>query len=212
MKRKPATRTAAKPRRKAAPATRLPREQRETQLIDVALQMFIDHGYQGTALDDIARAAGISRPIIYRLFGSKDAIYIACLKRARETLNQSFRSAGDFPSLEDRMRSIASSYFGFVENNQSSWKLLFGGGAAVAGAAAEQARELRFITVENIASSFAKGYTGLDRRKLELFAHGISGAGEQVAKWWIANPEVRQEEVVKVFMQFAWNGLSDLPS
>src|SRR6476620_6238480 len=67
---------------------RLPRAERELQILEVALEMFISKGYQGTSMEDIAEAAGISRPIVYNLFGTKDAIYLACLRDARQHLDQ----------------------------------------------------------------------------------------------------------------------------
>jgi len=61
--------------------TRMKPEDRERQLLEVAQRMFVERGYQGTAMEDIAKAAGVTRPVVYKLFGNKDGIYLACLKK-----------------------------------------------------------------------------------------------------------------------------------
>ncbi len=194
--------------RKVAPPIRLRREHRGQQLLDVALQLFIGHGYQGTSMEDIASAAGVTRPIIYNHFGSKDGIYLACLRRARGELDRIIAAAAlPNSTLEERLRGGITGYFTFVERNRDSWSILFGGGVAVAGSAAEEAAELRNATVRGIADLFSGAVKDMDRRTLEAYAHATSGAGEQLAKWWQANPKVKRAQVVEHLMAFAWQGL-----
>lgn len=191
--------------------SRLPRERRGQQLLDVALQLFIEQGYQGTSMEDIASAAGVSRPIIYNHYGSKDGIYLACLRSARAELDRCIAEsalAGD--TLELRLRGGITGYFTFVERNRSAWRMLFGGGVAVAGTAAEEAAALRNATVRGITDLLASVVVGVDRPTLEAYAHATSGAGEQLAKWWQLNPEMSRSQVVDHLMAFAWQGLQPL--
>ena len=110
------------------PRKRMPRAEREQQMIEVALNLFVSAGYQGTSIEHIAAAAGVSRPILYNLFGSKDKIYLACLKRARECLNNRLIEAvGSASSFQDRLRAGMDGYFQFVEQNRAAWRLLFAG-------------------------------------------------------------------------------------
>jgi len=109
---------------------RLPRAERELQILKIALERFISKGYQGTSMEDIAEAAGISRPIVYNLFGSKDAIYLACLRDARQQLDQRLVEAGSAPPHvhgHARLRAGIDGYFRFVEQDRAAWRLLFGG-------------------------------------------------------------------------------------
>uniref|UniRef100_UPI00037A42DC TetR/AcrR family transcriptional regulator n=1 Tax=Solimonas variicoloris TaxID=254408 RepID=UPI00037A42DC len=55
---------------------RVPRAFREEQLLDVAQALFAKQGYQGTSIEDIAAAAGVTRPMVYNYFESKDGIYL----------------------------------------------------------------------------------------------------------------------------------------
>ena len=72
---------------------RVPRAIREQQLLDHAEQLLLENGYGGFSIEDLCRAAGVSRPIVYEHFGSKDGVYIACLRRIRGEFEQAIRDA-----------------------------------------------------------------------------------------------------------------------
>ena len=176
-------------------------------MIDVAMELFVSAGYQGTSIEDIATAAGVTRPIVYNLFGSKDKIYLACHKRARECLNtRLIEAVGSASSFQDRLRAGIDGYFQFVERDSEAWRLLFGGGAAVAGSAAEEARHLRFDTVGKIAELLSPFMSDIERCVLEVNAHALSGAAEQVAKWWLENDHISRETVVDMLTSLLWAG------
>lgn len=192
-------------------ARRMPRAKREQQLLNVALQLFIEHGYQGTSMEDIASAAGVTRPIVYNHFGSKDGIYLACLRRARESLDQHIVDAAkDLTTLQGRLNAGVEGYFTFVDENRSSWHLLFGGGIAIAGTASEEASRLRFQSVEKIAQLLFGVVDDIDTEKGEAIAHAVSGAGEQLAKWWLQRPQVSKQHVMELMINFCWSGLKAL--
>ena len=59
--------------------TRMPAAERRHELIEVAIRVFSEGSYRGTTTAEIARAAGISEPILYRHFSSKRELYLAAL-------------------------------------------------------------------------------------------------------------------------------------
>ena len=63
----------------ARPARRLTADARRRQLFDVALTLFAEHGYSATTMDDIAEAAGVTKPLVYQHFDSKRALYLELL-------------------------------------------------------------------------------------------------------------------------------------
>jgi AcrR family transcriptional regulator len=63
----------------SATSRRLPAAERRAGLVDAALRVFADGSYDGATTAEIARAAGVSEPILYRHFGSKRDLYVACL-------------------------------------------------------------------------------------------------------------------------------------
>lgn len=190
------------PRRRLAP------EARRAQLIAVAEQVFVAHGYQGTAVEDIAAAAGVTRTLIYKYFADKDEIYLECLRAARDELDTAVvAAAGGAVSPEDQLRAGLGAYFRFVRDSGSTWDVLFGGGAAVAGRVAEAAAEQRYRTAEVIAGLVRTAAPHVDDESASAYAHAISGAAEQLAKWWRRHPEVAVDVLVARMMDALWTGL-----
>src|SRR5438046_10737013 len=72
---------------------RVPREVRRTQLLELAEELFMEKGYGGFSIDDLCRAAGVSRPIVYEHFGSKDGLYVACLRSIRAEFEHALLAA-----------------------------------------------------------------------------------------------------------------------
>ena len=186
---------------------RLPRAERELQILKLALDLFISKGYERTSMEDIAEAAGVSRPIVYNLFGTKDAIYLACLRDARQQLDQCLVEAiGPHTDGQARLRAGIDGYFRFVEQDRAAWRLLFGGGAAVAGAAGSEARLMRFETVAKVTALLAPLMPQVAPPLVEMQTHALSGAAEQLAKWWIENEQVERPVVVELLMGLMWRG------
>ncbi|HEX9506021.1 MAG TPA: helix-turn-helix domain-containing protein, partial [Acidimicrobiia bacterium] len=65
-------------RRPSAP--RLASDQRRRQLLDVACAEFADRGFHATSMDDLALAAGVTKPVFYQHFDSKRALFVAVLE------------------------------------------------------------------------------------------------------------------------------------
>jgi len=68
------------------PTTRLPAAERREALVDTALRVFSEGSYRGTTTAEIARASGVSEPILYRHFASKRELYLACIEEAWQRL------------------------------------------------------------------------------------------------------------------------------
>lgn len=175
----------------------------------VALDLFISKGYQGTTMEDIAEAAGVTRPVVYNIFGAKDTIYLACLRIARGHLDQRLREAfgaNTHSTGRERLRAGIEGYFQFVEQDRAAWRLLFGGGVAVAGSAVDEAKRMRFETVDGIAELLTPFMPHSTQPIVVMHAHAISGAAEQLAKWWVENESVGRPVVVDLLMDLMWRG------
>ncbi len=85
-----------------SPAVRLPAAERRQSLLEAALPIFAAGSYRGVTTAEIARAAGVSEPVLYRHFPSKRALYLACFDEAWRGLRESWEgavAAADDPSL-----------------------------------------------------------------------------------------------------------------
>lgn len=85
--------TTTSPERLAEPATRMRAEDRRELILEAAMAVFGERGYVGTTTDAVAKAAGVSQPYVVRMFGTKEALFLAVLHRALDKLLGAFRRA-----------------------------------------------------------------------------------------------------------------------
>ncbi|WP_405643283.1 TetR/AcrR family transcriptional regulator [Streptomyces sp. NBC_00019] len=105
-------------------------EERRQQLIGVALELFSQRSPDDVSIDEIATAAGISRPLVYHYFPGKLSLYEAALKRAADDLADRFVEAREGP-LGTRLLRVMRRYFDFVDDHGPGFAALMRGGPAV---------------------------------------------------------------------------------
>ncbi len=106
---------------------RLPAEQRRTQLLSVAVQVFGERGFHSTSMDEVAEAAGVTKPVLYQHFPSKRALYRELLDDVDAQLVSELVAATDAaPSGRERVEAGFAAYFRFVTENRAAFRLLFG--------------------------------------------------------------------------------------
>ncbi|MES1246249.1 MAG: TetR/AcrR family transcriptional regulator [Actinomycetota bacterium] len=99
-------------------ATRLTAAERREDILDAAQKAFAAGGYAGTSTEDIARAAGISQPYLFRLFGTKKDLFKATAARClRETLEM-FQRAAEGLRGEEALQAIGRSYGELLDNDR----------------------------------------------------------------------------------------------
>ncbi|WP_407915660.1 TetR/AcrR family transcriptional regulator [Kitasatospora sp. NE20-6] len=110
---------------------RLTVEQRREQLISVALELFSTRAPEEVGLDDVAQAAGASRPLVYRYFaGGKQQLYEAALRTAADELSRRFRVSGVGTPTE-QLAEVLDGYFAFVAGHAAGYGALLRGGSVV---------------------------------------------------------------------------------
>lgn len=116
----------------AAPAyRRLTVDQRRTQLITAALDLFAHHPPEDVSPDDVAAAAGVSRPLVYRYFpGGKQQLYEAALRSAADELEMCFAQEQTGP-LTRRLARALDRYLAFVDEHDAGFMALLQGGSVV---------------------------------------------------------------------------------
>jgi len=190
---------------------RVPASVRAEQLLDVAERLFAETGYSATSIEAIAAAAGVTRPVVYNHYGSKEGVYLACLRRAREQMEALlFGAMAQAPDLPSRIEAGADAYFRFLERDPARWRVLFGGDAAVPPAIAEEAMDLHLATERRFASLLDDPPEDLDPQRVTAFSHAVGGAIHQLAQWWLRNPELKREQLVAWYCDVTWNGVRAL--
>ena len=188
-------------------ASRLPAPRRRQQLLDVALQVFGELGFHPASMNDVAEAAGVTKPVLYQHFRSKRELYRQVLTDVGQQLLDAITkatAAARSPREQVELGFIA--YFRVVESNEAAFRVLFGGGtrrdeefaakvALVEGAIADAIAAL--IDVEEL--------TGEQRRQI---AHGLVGLAEGTSRLWVAEGRREPaEEVARLVADLAWRGL-----
>jgi AcrR family transcriptional regulator len=192
----------------ASPNRRLSKEDRRAKLIAAAEAVFSEVGYSDATMELIAAHDGVARSLVYEHFASIDAIYVECHRAAREELEQRvFVAVGEAgPGLEDQLRAGLIAYFTYVGDRPQRFQMLYGPGGA-GGPLAELTAELRFMTAERIAALFIAAAPHIPQYEAMAAAHIVSGAAEQIARWWQRNPDVSVTTVTEGLMTIVWPGL-----
>src|SRR6267143_3584644 len=166
-------------------STRLPAPRRRRQLLAVALRVFAERGYHPTSMNDLAEAAGVTKPVLYQHFRSKRALYLELLEdvggQLRDTIGKATSEAG---SPREQVRAGFRAYFTFVASRQQAFQLLFGGGARRDEEFADAVRSVEASIAETIAALIV--VDGLDDDRRLLLAHGIVGVAEGTSRHWLA--------------------------
>ncbi|KUN48504.1 TetR family transcriptional regulator [Streptomyces olivochromogenes] len=105
-------------------------EERRQQLIGVALDLFSRRSPDEVSIDEIASAAGISRPLVYHYFPGKLSLYEAALQRASDDLASRFVEPQEGP-LGSRLLRVMRRFFDFVDDHGPGFSALMRGGPAV---------------------------------------------------------------------------------
>src|SRR6202049_1102795 len=99
---------------------RLPAEQRRRQLLDVALDTFAERGFHATSMDDVAAAAGVTKPVLYQHFPSKRALFLELLDELGRTLLDELAGATAAAHTgRERVEGGFAAYFRFVSANEA---------------------------------------------------------------------------------------------
>lgn len=195
----------------ASPRRRMSAADRRETIMRAAGSLFGRRGYAATRLDEIAAAAQVSKPIVYRHFDSKKALYMALLEKHQGDLPSFFDqapapSAGGSPELV--LRVILEHWLDYVRLNQHAWLMLFrdsSGDAEIQALRFEVSRRAREVLVAYIAGEprFA-----VPARQLaptaEMLVSGLAG----LALWWIDHPQTPKSLVVEVAVRVSTAALA----
>ncbi|WP_369222273.1 TetR/AcrR family transcriptional regulator [Streptomyces sp. R39] len=167
-------------------------EERRQQLIGVALELFSRRSPDEVSIDEIASAAGISRPLVYHYFPGKLSLYEAALKRASEDLAGRFDEPHEGP-LGARLLRVMRRFFDFVDEHGPGFAALMRGGPAVGSSATNALIDsVRQAAYEQILSHL--GVTEAPAR-LELVVRSWISLAESTALIWLDGRRIPRGEL-----------------
>jgi AcrR family transcriptional regulator len=185
---------------------RLPAPARREQILDVAVEVFARNGFHGTSMNDVADAAGVTKPVLYQHFDSKQDLYMALLDEVGNRLLTAITKAtagvaGGRQQTEQGFRA----YFQWVADDHSAFLLLFGSRASRDEESTLAIRRITAGAADAIAPLIAANISPDHRRTL---AHGLVGLAEGVSRRLVEqgqtfDPLVLGQQVAVL----AWAGL-----
>jgi AcrR family transcriptional regulator len=185
---------------------RLPAGERRALILEAAGRLFGEQGYDAARLDDIAAAAGVTKPILYRHFADKEALYLALLARHRDDLPTFTAAMPAEGTVQERLRAVIDGWVAYVESHAYAWKMLFrdtGGGPKVRAFRTEVQAQARAVLVHAIGALSPRP---VPERELEPLAELMRMGMASTVLWWIDRPDVPREAVVDAITR-VWTGL-----
>ena len=191
----------------ASPRRRLAPEERRKLIVEAAGRLFGERGYDGTRLDAVAAAAGVTKPVLYRHFADKRALYLALLERHRADLGSFAGAVPPDGPLEARLRAVLEVWLDYVQAHSYAWRMLFrdtGGGEEVRAFRVEVHAEARAVLAGMIRHLAAPA--SIPERELEPLAELLSMGMASLVLWWTETPGVEREAVLDAIAR-VWTGL-----
>jgi AcrR family transcriptional regulator len=198
------------PRRPSGP--RLAPDERRRQLLDVACIEFAERGFHATAMDDLALAAGVTKPVFYQHFPSKRALFVAVLDdvggRLLEVLTEATASV---ETGRARVEEGFAAYFHFVANDRAAFRLLFGASARNDPEFADVVD--RVLTDTAAAVSTLIEIHGSPEHRVVL-AHAVVGMAEGISRHALTDPDGPHDpdQLASWIAELAWFGLRGVRS
>ena len=183
-------------------------------MLDAAVRVFSRRGFHAANMDDIAEQCGVSKPMIYAYHGTKEELFLACLRRESERMLTGIIEAADatLPPDEQLWRGLKS-FFEFVGAHRDGWSVLYRQARSLEPFAGELAAMRRAI-VQVIAHrlELALEKEGRPARSDDMTSMALSlvGASESLADWLASRPDEDPARTATRLMNAVWLGAAQL--
>jgi AcrR family transcriptional regulator len=197
---------------------RVPRELRRRHLLELATQLFTERGFDAASMDELAERAGVSKPVIYDQFGSKDGLLAEVVDALGIELNHAVILAVQGKTEpRELLESGSLAFYRFVGQRRGTWAMIFGAFRGVGTSphtAQDKLAEIRArqdTLVGNVILAAARAQ-GTDPDPLEVSAitRGLNGVYEGLVEWWEQHPEIEPEQLAQWTVALVLPGLNEL--
>ncbi|MEO7286281.1 MAG: TetR/AcrR family transcriptional regulator [Jatrophihabitantaceae bacterium] len=170
-------------------SARLARVEREAQMLEVATEVFCERGYAGASMNEIASRCGVTKPMLYLYFDSKERLYLACVTFVGDGLIAAIeKSVASAASPIEQVLATAAGLFSYAEQRDRAWWGVIYSETMPADSAVAEAtigyRDRIFAIINRAALAVLP-----DPLDAEIASHALIGAGESLLRWWVGRPE-----------------------
>lgn len=186
-------------------------KERREQLLDIGRGLFAERGLDGTSVEEIASAAGVSKPVVYEHFGGKEGLYAVVVDREFESLlrlvTESLNSAIHY---RGKLEKAALALLQYIEEHPDGFRILVRdshggtGTGSYASLLSEIAGEVEYV----LAQEFDRH--DYDDRFAPMYAQMLVGMVAMTGQWWLDVRKPPREDVAAHVVNLAWNGLAAL--
>jgi AcrR family transcriptional regulator len=189
--------------------TRLPAAERRRQLLEVALVVFADKGFHGTSMNEVAEAAGVTKPVLYQHFTSKEALYRELVDELGTRLERAIvEGVAEAVGPRQQVEAGFHAYFRWATREGPAFRVLF--------AERNRADPLLATAIEKVESAVAERVAGfievegLSDEERQVLAFGVVGLAESTSRHWLSlglGTGTGADAFAAQVAQLAWSGL-----
>src|SRR5437763_5523467 len=197
-----------------ASTKRLPPPERRRQILAAARELFGTGDGEEPSVDQLAAAAGVSKPILYRHFSGKRELYLAVLEdHLADLIRRLWVGLSGSADPRERLRGALQAYFEFVEERPDGYRML-----VEAGTRMDPGTRKRLGTAwDTLADGVARTVgdilrgAGLDPAGAPVYARALVGMAQGVAEGWRRTKRVPKEALADYLLALTWRGFDGLP-
>jgi AcrR family transcriptional regulator len=190
----------------------MPRDQRRASLLDAASMVFTSKGYHAAAMDDIAEAGGVSKPVLYQHFPSKLDLYLALLDASCDSLVEVVRDAlATNDHNADRVVATMGAFYAFVSSSSGEFRFVFESDLTSETAVQERLWRVNEEIADLVANVIVED-TALPPEQSKLLAISLVGIAQVSARYWVSSgTPIPIEEATSLVSRLAWRGIRGFP-
>lgn len=187
--------------------------ERRVQLMGVGREVFAELGYEAAAVEEVAQRAGVSKPIVYEHFGSKEGLHAAVVAREMDDLVARVTAGISRGSPRARFETAVAAFLTYARDEPEGFAVL------TRDSPSASARRGLTRVIDDLAQRVGEVFrseferAGYTPRVAPIYANALIGMVTQVGQWWAAEGEgFSLDHVVKHVSALGWMGLRHLPS
>ncbi|MFI5671915.1 TetR/AcrR family transcriptional regulator [Streptomyces sp. NPDC051704] len=191
-------------RRRGRPAGTkgVPRAEREEQILAAAMEEFGRHGHASASMAAIAGRVGVTKPMLYAYFDSKDGLYLACLDhiaaRVIAAIGAAMADGPAAPAGEQLPHAVLTGLFTALEDRRHAWFVLYDR-TLPPGSELRLAAQRHREAIDGLAASgtaaLLSGHGNEDPLDADALKHVWTGTVSSLMGWWIAHPELSAQDM-----------------
>ena len=197
-------------RRARTERVRMSGRERREQLVDVARKLFAEKGFEAVTIEEIASKAGVSKPVVYEHFGSKDGLYAVIVDREMNILLGSISDSLTARAPRALLEQATRALFDYIESREDGFRVLVRDSpvAQNTGNFASLLRDVASQVDERLAKEFDRN--SFPAKFAPMYSNMFVGMVALTGQWWLDVRKPKKDEVIAHVVNLAWNGIVGL--